>query len=535
MKWFDGYRIRLVVVGIVAATMLGGGSAKADFTFGEVTCVDELINCGTNVQGCSFLHDGLKLYFTNNLSGSQGIWVTSRETQDAPWGEPVDLGPNVNSGGKSYPAITPDELELYFHPKWNSTALMRSTRASKDEPWGPATTYTDLGDARYLDFAPDGLTVYFSSNRSGGYGGVDIWMATRTTVDAPWDEPVNLGPNVNASGGQFGPSISNDGRVLFFYWDFRIYMARRATKDDTWGPAVELGPSVNGHGWVTEPEISPDGSCLYFDSNPNRPGGFAGENFWQVSIDPIVDLNGDGIVDSADMVIMVDNWGTDNSLCDIGPTCFGDGIVDVQDLVALSEHLFPDPGAVAHWKLDEAEGIIARDDISGSEDIVMGGALWQPAGGMVDGALELDGADDCIIAGFALDPADPKMSSGFSIFAWIKGGAPGQTIISEPLGADLLAADAEGKLMTELASAGGSPLLSDAIITDGQWHRVGLVWHGSQRILYVDGVVVAEDRQDGLEASASGLYIGVGNNYAPGSFFSGLIDDVCIYNRVLSP
>jgi hypothetical protein len=54
----------------------------------------------------------------------------------------------------------------------------------------------------------------------------------------------------------------------------------------------------------------------------------------------IVDLNSDGIVDSGDMVIMVDNWGTDNSLCDIGPMPWGDGIADVKDLIVLSEHLF---------------------------------------------------------------------------------------------------------------------------------------------------------------------------------------------------
>jgi hypothetical protein len=63
-------------------------------------------------------------------------------------------------------------------------------------------------------------------------------------------------------------------------------------------------------------------------------------DLWQVSIDPIVDLNGDGIVDALDMCIIVDHWGTDNSLCDIGPTPFGDGIVDIQDLIVLAEHLF---------------------------------------------------------------------------------------------------------------------------------------------------------------------------------------------------
>ncbi len=53
-----------------------------------------------------------------------------------------------------------------------------------------------------------------------------------------------------------------------------------------------------------------------------------------------VDLNGDGIVDAADMCIIVDHWGEDYSLCDIGPMPWGDGVVDVQDLIVLAEHLF---------------------------------------------------------------------------------------------------------------------------------------------------------------------------------------------------
>jgi hypothetical protein len=63
-------------------------------------------------------------------------------------------------------------------------------------------------------------------------------------------------------------------------------------------------------------------------------------DIWEVSIEPVVDLNGDGVVDAADMCIIVDNWGTDNPLCDIGPKPWGDGIVDVQDLIVIAEHLF---------------------------------------------------------------------------------------------------------------------------------------------------------------------------------------------------
>ena len=61
------------------------------------------------------------------------------------------------------------------------------------------------------------------------------------------------------------------------------------------------------------------------------------------------------------------------------------------------------------------------------------------------------------------------------------------------------------------------------------------MWDGSHRALCVDGVVVAEDTQDGLEGFSGGFYIGVGNDYAPGSLFSGLIDDVRIYSRAIKP
>jgi hypothetical protein len=73
------------------------------------------------------------------------------------------------------------------------------------------------------------------------------------------------------------------------------------------------------------------------------------------------------------------------------------------------------------------------------------------------------------------------------------------------------------------------------VITDGDWHRVGFVWDGSQRILYVDDMEVAIDTQSGLGSSEGGLYIGAGKNLEPGSFFSGLIDDVRIYDRAITP
>jgi len=135
----------------------------------------------------------------------------------------------------------------------------------------------------------------------------------------------------------------------------------------------------------------------------------------------------------------------------------------------------------------------------------------RPNGGQIDGALEFDGIDDYVGIPFVLDPA----LGSFSVFAWIKGGVPGQVIISQTAGADWLSADpSQGNLMTELRNIGGRvdqpPLLSQTLITDGAWHRVGLVWDGFDRILYVDDVEVARDTQEGgLGSSVGVLYIGL--------------------------
>jgi N-acetylneuraminic acid mutarotase len=253
---------------------------------------------------------------------------------------------------------------------------------------------------------------------------------------------------------------------------------------------------------------------------------------------PSPDFNGDGIVDSADMCIMIDHWGEDYPPCDIGPEPWGDGIIDVQDLIVLAEHLFEEifpPELVAYWKLDETEGNIAQNSISDNHGIISGNPIWQPDSGKVTGALQFDGIDDCVITDSPLNPAD----GAFSIFAWIKGGAPGQVILSQIGASNWLCTDSvEGYLMTGLKATGrgGASLLSQTSITDNNWHRIGFVWDGSYRHLYVDGGAVAKDNAQlpDLMSSDGSLYLGTGCSHAPGTFFSGLIDDVRIYNVALT-
>jgi hypothetical protein len=527
--------------------------AKADFTFGTPTKLGPNINTSSEELSASISVDGLSLYFISTRSGGVGgrdIWVASRATTDDDWGEPVNLGPIINTpAGEWGVSISYDGLSLYFDTRQSGTTnavndLWVAKRATTDDDWGNPVSLGPTVNSGADDYVPsisaDGLALYFTSGPGrGGYGNYDLWVTMRETTDDPWGEPVNLGPMVNSSDYDLDPGISSDGRMLFFTRGYgvgqtEIWVTRRATTDDPWGEPMKLGATINSLASQGYPNVSADGSTLFFRASltDHRNGG----DIWQAPIIPIFDFNGDGIVDAADMCVMVDYWGTDNSLCDIGPMPWGDGIVDVEDLIVLSNYLFEevnDPTLIAHWALDETEGMFAVDSAGDNDAVVLGGTEWQPTGGQIDGALKLDGVSGYAITGAFLNPADGP----FSIFAWINGGAPSQVVVSQQNAANWLAIDAEGNLMTELKGAGRStgPLFSEAVITDGQWHRVGLVWDGSTRTLYVDGVVVAEDTQPNLESSQMGLNIGAGKAMEPGTYFSGLIDDVRIYNRVIIP
>ncbi|MHC4495386.1 MAG: LamG domain-containing protein, partial [Planctomycetota bacterium] len=186
------------------------------------------------------------------------------------------------------------------------------------------------------------------------------------------------------------------------------------------------------------------------------------------------------------------------------------------------------------------EGSVAHDSAGDNDGTINGEPAWQPAGGKLNGALQFDGVDAYVSTSSVLNPVDGP----FSVFAWIKGGASGQVIVSQAgeggeawLGSE----PASGNLMTALVPppAGrvvATPLRSGFVITDDAWHHIGFVWDGSRRHLYANGAKVAEDTGPlaALQSSAGGLYIGAGKNLDAPSFFSGLIDDVRIYNLPLS-
>lgn len=272
---------------------------------------------------------------------------------------------------------------------------------------------------------------------------------------------------------------------------------------------------------------------LYFSTNL----GNTWDN-WQTPILPIVDFNGDGQVGGKEVITMTQHWGQDEPLCDIAPYAWGNGVVDVEDLIVLAQHVgqeIVDPTLIAHWALDETEGGIACDSAGKNDGTVMGSCAWQPAGGQVDGALSFDGTTS-VVADCVLDPAEGP----FSVLAWIKGGAPGQAVVSQVDGKNGLMVDAlEGTLATGLIPptrrTSVQPLVSDTVITDDNWCRISFVWDGTSRALYVDDILVAEDIQDSLAGCSEAMNIGCDQDMTPGTFFSGLIDDVRIYNRAVRP
>lgn len=156
---------------------------------------------------------------------------------------------------------------------------------------GPVINRAATGGERGFDGGPstsaDGLTLYFVSDRPGGSGELDLWVAARTTTSDPWQRPVNLGPTINSRDGEASPSISTDGLELYFdsssrrpggQGDADLWVTKRATRSAPWRPPENLGAVVNSpHGDGT-PQLSRDSRTLYFSSW--RPNGLGNRDLW---------------------------------------------------------------------------------------------------------------------------------------------------------------------------------------------------------------------------------------------------------------
>src|SRR5688572_22601980 len=100
----------------------------------------------------------------------------------------------------------------------------------------------------------DEKTLYFTSDRPGGSGAEDIWVSQRKNKNAPWGDPVNLGPGINTSYNDRMRSISADGRIILFQSnrlsglggnDIWAIVRKRPNDDFGWSQPVNLGAVIN--------------------------------------------------------------------------------------------------------------------------------------------------------------------------------------------------------------------------------------------------------------------------------------------------
>ncbi len=174
----------------------------------EATGIGAPLSSELNEGAPSITADGSMIFFTacnrDDGLGSCDIYFARRHGNS--WGEPVNLGAPVNSASwEAQPSIS-----------------------------------------------PDGETLYFASNRSGGQGNMDIWYSV-LDQDGNWGVPKNLGETINTIGNEMSPFIHVDNQTLYFSSDghtgmggYDLFVTRRDNYG-MWSEPENLGYPLNTH------------------------------------------------------------------------------------------------------------------------------------------------------------------------------------------------------------------------------------------------------------------------------------------------
>lgn len=190
--------------------------------------------------------------------------------------KPVNLGPEINTSADEYlPVATADEATLIFTRKINNNEdFYKSNKL--DNKWQTAVYLSDqINTPQYNEGAEsisqDGKYLFFTGcNRPDGLGRCDIYIAQKKGDD--WSKPFDLSPPVNTPGWESQPSISADGKTLYFvsnrkggYGGYDIWKSHLTDKG--WGEPENMGPNINTMYDEQSPFIHADDSTFYFCSN----------------------------------------------------------------------------------------------------------------------------------------------------------------------------------------------------------------------------------------------------------------------------
>jgi outer membrane protein OmpA-like peptidoglycan-associated protein len=201
--------------------------------------------------------------------------------------KPENIGNNVNSNYDEYwPSLSADEEMLVFtrllpinennlNPFHNRQedlyfSLLKDSVWQLAKPVGYPVNTMDNEGAESI--TSDGFKMYFTAcNRPDGLGKCDIYVTVKT--DIGWSEPKNLGEPINSGYSEKQPSISSDGKDLYFTSNrpggkggYDIWVSS-FDNDNKWGVPVNLGDSINTPDDDQSPYIHPDNQTLYFASD----------------------------------------------------------------------------------------------------------------------------------------------------------------------------------------------------------------------------------------------------------------------------
>lgn len=200
----------------------------------------------------------------------------------------------------------------------------------------------------------------------------------------------------------------------------------------------------------------------------------------------------------------------------------------------------PSPTPLAHWKLDESTGTVARDALGARDGTVKGNPVWQPSGGMIGGALKFDGVGDYVECGN--DPAF-NLTDKITVAAWIKVETfdkDWQAIFGKGDSAWRIQRDGSTNAVEFACDslAGGVYQLRNVLghtpVNDGRWHHVAGTYDGARLCVYVDGALDAFVATQGPIATNTSSARIAENSESRGRYWKGLIDDVLLYNAALS-
>lgn len=218
----------------------------------DLFLIDSLINTRYPDIRPVISGDGTKMAFVTKLPFYDGAFYT--EKHEDGWSYPQMVTQMLGFDADAYPvALSYDgtEMILYYDDDYIGNLYYSKM---EDGLWTPAVKLGENICTKYWEshasFSKDGLTLYFTSNRKGTHGGLDVYLSEKQN-DGKWGPPVNLGTTINTRYNEESPYISEDGQTLYFssyghynMGGYDIFYSRK-NKDGTWAEPVNMGYPIN--------------------------------------------------------------------------------------------------------------------------------------------------------------------------------------------------------------------------------------------------------------------------------------------------